>query len=227
MEMTVNFMKSVEKSVSVRMQNITRQIKDIDRLEPDADCEAIYIKLAELSRNIELLSREMRSELLELHAGLESLGLFHEYQGLFPCTPGISEITERNGVFHIRMDGMLPFAGNGLVYYLHEQLDAAIKKYRDENALSAPIFKERCAVVILHHYDTRIIKRRYIRDYDNLERRCVLNVIALHFLTDDNPAGYIAMDDIVPDNQNYTEICVMNIPSFQNYVMSEKLTMKM
>lgn len=220
MEVIREYLNSVNNHIQYRQERIKRLAAAIERIEPARDSAAVYAALADISRNSELFAREMRSVLLELHAGLEAVGLIPEYTPL-PGAPNVN-ITAKNGVYSIKMDGMLPFPAKGNVYYLHEKLDYALELYREKMKLEAPIFEERCAVVFIHHYDIAKTRRRYIRDYDNLEYRCVLNALARHFMWDDDPASYTLMHTIAPDNSNFTEVKIMTIRDFQSFAMSEK-----
>ena len=83
------------------------------------------------------------------------------------------------------------------------------KQFQCSIKLSAPVFGERCAVIIRRHYDLERNSGRQIRDYDNLETSCVLNVIARYLMWDNDPKSYWLMQDIAPDSSDFTEIIVM------------------
>ena len=79
-------------------------------------------------------------------------------------------------------------------------------------------------MVFIHHYCAGIGHLRHLRDYDNLEHRCVTNVLANHMLWGDSPKCMVAMDVLAPGETNFTEVRIMPISAFRDFVMSEKLT---
>jgi hypothetical protein len=165
---------------------------------------------------------DMRGAIANCHDELQSYGC-HLPELPMPDAPDIS-VDVVNKTVRIITDGMLPFPLKGGVHYLHKKLDAALSRYSRDNALPAPLFTERCAVVFIHRYADKGRKLRHLRDYDNTERRCITNVIARHFLRDDSPACYIGMDIIAPGESNHTEIRLMPIPAFREFVASEEIS---
>lgn len=121
------------------------------------------------------------------------------------------------------MAAMLPFPSNGSAFFLHDQLDWALRRFLLEHQLPTPIFTERCAVVFLHHYGPGKADIRHLRDYDNVEHRCITNVLASHLLWGDSPKCMIGMDVLAPGDHNFTEIRIMPLPAFRAFVMSEKI----
>ena len=190
-----------------RISKLARHIEAADRLDAEENSVAIYVELSEISRHTELLSKELRMILSELHASFEALGLSPEYVPLAISSDVKTSV--KNEIYTIRLDGILPFKSKGNVYYLHEKLDAALELFLSDSGISAPVFSERCAVILRHHYDLERSSGRQIRDYDNLETSCVLNVIARYFMWDDDPKSYLLMQDIAPDHSDFTEIIVM------------------
>ena len=191
-----------------------------------AHCErniSAYQKMAEINRNMELLISASRRILCRYHSEIQSFGYEPEDQPI--SSPDVPEtniqINEKR--VNIIMDGMLPFPLKGGVHFLHEALDKTLLRYSREKNLPAPLFTERCAVVFVHHYAEDNRSLRHLRDYDNVERRCVTNVVARHFLRDDSPACYISMDVLAPGTHNYTEIKIMTIPDFRSFVGSSKI----
>ena len=219
MKMTKLCLDLLREHTENRITRMKKHVERIDSLEPNHSSNAVYMELANISRQAELLAQEMRAVVVELHAGLEALGLVPQYIPL-PNAPDV-QISEKDGIFKIKMDGMLPFSSKGGVYYLHEKLYIALSDYCSRNALLTPLFDSRCAIVFLHHYNTEQSKVRHIRDYDNLEYSCVLNAIAQHFLWDDNPESYVSVHEIVADSSNFTEVLIMKISDFKHLVSSE------
>ena len=178
----------------------------------------VYETLAEISRHIELLAEEARDALISFHDELQALG-YTPLELPIPNAPDITVKVDENSVLII-IDGILPYPIKGGAHYLHTKLDSALTQYANENALPCPLFTERCAVVFIHHYTENGNAIRNMRDYDNVERRCITNVIARHFLSDDSPACYISMDILAPGESTYTEIRLLTIPAFRELVRS-------
>lgn len=183
----------------------------------DRDCTA-YEQLADISRHVELMVSDMRRAMTGCHNDLQAFG-YCPQEVPISGAPEIEVDVDSKSV-RIIMGGMLPFPTKGSVYFLHEKLDAALRRYSRDNALPQPLFDERCAVVFIHRCAGNL---RHLRDFDNTERRCITNVIARHFLRDDSPACYIGMDVLAPGKRNHTEIRVMTISDFRAFVASEKI----
>ena len=175
-----------------------------------------YDRLAEISRHIELLTADLRAALIDCHNELQALG-YRPPEFPMPDAPDIDVRINGKDV-RIIADGIMPFPLKGGVCYLHEKLDAALRIHLREDTLPRPLFDERCAVVFIHRYTGF----RHLRDYDNVERRCVTNVIARHFMRDDSPACHISMDLLAPGKSSHTEVRIMTIPAFREFVMSGK-----
>ena len=120
------------------------------------------------------------------------------------------------------MSGILPVPTRGSVYYLHEQVRWALEDLIREHKLSRPVFTGRCAVVFVHRYKPRQGSARYLRDYDNVEHRCVTNALTGLAIWGDSPECMIGMDILAPGDRDYTEILVMPTGRFREFVMSEK-----
>jgi hypothetical protein len=182
---------------------------------------AVYDEISELSRHTELMSKELRDILIELFSEMQTGGIQPTYR-LYPRTRSVT-VREDNGCIIITMEAMLPFPIKGSSYFLHEKLDTALERFYEEHKPPRPYFTERCAVVFLHHYGSGAENLRHLRDYDNVEHRCVTNVLAAHLLWGDSPKCMIALDVLAPGESNYTEIRVMPITQFRAFVMSESI----
>lgn len=221
MEATTQFMNNSRNAVGKAMMGMDEHCSRINAQAPGRRGAAIYQELSEVAACQEALCQHLRLNLLELHSRLQGLGLLPPLSD--HPKPMDLDISFRDDGFRIVTDGMLPFQSKGPVYFLHGKLDAALEQYRADRAVKGAIFQAPSAVVFIHHYDTTHSRLRFLRDYDNLEHRCVMNVIARHFLVDDAPTNYIMMDMLAPDTRNYTEIRVMSIPDFRVFAASEKL----
>ena len=180
-----------------------------------------YDTLAEMSRHIEHLAEDAKAALINCHDELQALG-YTPPELPMPNEPCITVKVDEKSV-HIVVDGMLPYPIKGGAHYLHTKLDAALTLYARNKALPYPLFIERCAVVFVHHYMENGKAIRNMRDYDNVERRCVTNVIARHFLRDDSPACYVSMDILAQGESTFTEIRLLTIPAFRELVRSSEI----
>ena len=211
----------IRKTIWGRQKKITASI---ERLQEHLDAESskgVYSDIAEIARNMELLSKDLRDMIIDLYGTLQTGGVQPARQ-LYPALPDV-KVREEDGCIVIKMSAMLPFPLKGSVYYLHEKLDMALERFYEENEPPRPYFSERCAVVFIHHYGGKWADLRHLRDYDNVERRCVTNVLASHLLWGDSPKCMVGMDVLAPGEKNYTEIRVMPMPQFRAFVMSEDI----
>lgn len=180
-----------------------------------------YEKLSEINRHIELLTADLRASLIECHYELQALGFCPQELSMQDAPEMDIQADEKS--VRLVIDGILPFPIKGSAYYLHEKLDSELRRLSKEDAIPPLLFNERCAVVFIHHYAMTEKSIRNIRDYDNVEHRCITNVIARHFLRDDSPACYISIDVLAPGDSDYTEVRIMTIPAFRAFVISEKI----
>ena len=67
----------------------------------------------------------------------------------------------------------------------------------------------------------------YLRDYDNVEHRCVANALAALAMWGDSPDCIISLDVLAPGERDFTEICVMTMEKFREFVLSEKIEFQM
>jgi len=178
-------------------------------------------EIAQISRHTELLTKDLRELMIDFYGDLQTSGIQPARQP-YPALPDV-KIRAKNGCVIITTDAMLPFPIKGSVYYLHEKLDMALVRFMEERKAPRPYFRCRCAVVFIHHYGSDWEDLRHLRDYDNVEHRCITNVLAAHLLWGDSPKCMIAMDVLAPGKKNYTEIRVMPLPQFRDFVMSEKI----
>ena len=207
-----------EKHTAALLDSIERVNKlNSDRL----DDAAVYEDLAGLSREIDRVTKALREAITGFYDELRSLGR-KPPEIPMEDPPGL-EVDVSGPDVRVEIDGILPFPITGSVYYLHEKLDTALARFREETPVPRPLFTERCAVVFIHHYLREGKAAREIRDYDNMERRCILNVLARHFTRDDSPGCLVTMDVIAPGERNFTEIRIMTIPRFREFAMSENI----
>lgn len=95
---------------------------------------------------------------------------------------------------------MAPLIPNYIESYRMPIYNALKRKFPDKR----PLFKEKCNVSILHHFETE----RDMIDYDNFDYTHLLNCLASFFWTDDSPKYYRLMIDGIVDGRNYSEIAL-------------------
>lgn len=185
------------------------------------DVGAIYRHLFELSQLTETLCRELREAATECYSSLQ---LIHVYPVLMPYPHGGEvKASVEEGCIRLEAPAILPFCSGGSVYYLHEQIRWALEDLIREKKLPRPFFTQRCALVFLHHYQAQAGVMRYLRDYDNVEHRCVTNALASLAMWGDSPDCIISLDVLAPGDRDFTEIRVMTMEKFRAFVMSEKI----
>lgn len=101
--------------------------------------------------------------------------------------------------------------------YLCEPLRAKL----DEMSKSVDLkIREKAVIIITHIYnDKRQTARCY--DYDNLESKKVIDVVALYTLTDDAPQYCDVYQTVKFGSVDKTQIIVMPKQSFREYVLSD------
>jgi len=203
-------------------ERIDKCISKMEQALENQRNDKLYEQLSETAGHVERLCRDVRETMICFHEGLQITGALAPRQA-YPLAQDV-EISLEDGVICIKMPAMLPFPTDGAVYYIHELLDRALEAYIKEKDLPRPFYTERAAVVFLHHYANGYRNIRHLRDYDNVEHRCVTNVLASHLLWGDSPKCIIGMDVLAPGDSNYTEVRIMPVPAFREFVMSEELT---
>lgn len=213
--------KDISDCIHYREEMINGRIGKIRGFILNENGSGIYREIAEMSHHAELLVKELRDLLTGFHDELQASGLTPGCK-ICPQLPGI-DINIEEKCIRITMDGIMPYPLKGSVYYLHNKLDAVLERFVTEKALPRPFFTQRCAVVFLHHYGGSKKQLRHLRDYDNVEHRCITNVLAAHLMWGDSPRCMICLDVLASGDSNYTEIRVMPLPDFRAFVMSENI----
>lgn len=94
-------------------------------------------------------------------------------------------VSVKDGILSVRLPALLPKKSRTEGFkFLQPALHAALKQYAEQQNLLR--FRE-CTVCIEHVYD-RCLPIKAVRDYDNLEMKEVLDIIALYCMTDDTGA---------------------------------------
>ena len=93
------------------------------------------------------------------------------------------EITQEEGILAVTLPRLLPKKkGKQSSVFLLDPLGATLAEYAKEQTL--PRFRE-CVVCISHVYDHKL-PEQCIPDYDNLQQKQLLDMIALYVMADDN-----------------------------------------
>lgn len=204
-----------------RTKRIKQELARMDIALENGQNDAVYGRLSELARLSELLCLDLREAMTSFYDDLQISGFFPPFRP-YPQADEV-EITLEGGCISIKFASMLPFPASGSVYYLHERVDQVLRRFMLSHKLPRPLITERCAVVFLHHYGPGKADLRHLRDYDNVEHRCITNVLAAHLLWGDSPKCMIGMDVLAPGDHNFTEVRLMPLPVFREFVMSEKI----
>ena len=213
--------QSMTRVLNLRGVRIKDRLALIDTALQNDDPQAIYRYLFELSRQAETFCKELREVMITFYSDLQLAGIFHPLLP-YPQTDDVMVSVDGN-CLKLKFGAILPFSAGGSAYYLHEHVRNALERIIRERKLPRPFFNERCAVVFLHHYAIAKGIVRFLRDYDNVEHRCITNVLASLSMCGDGPQCMIALDILAPDNQDFTEVRIMPISDFKQFVASENL----
>lgn len=163
-----------------------RCLIDIDKKLHELECLLSCsdpIHFFEVAKSTALLSErstaQFRNFLLTLCGGMPQ-----DYYLQAAETQGI-RVDVTDGILSVRLPALLPKKTRTEGFkFLQPAIHAALKRYADQQSL--PHFRE-CTVCIEHIY-ARYLSIKAVRDYDNLEMKEVLDIIALYCMTDDTGA---------------------------------------
>ncbi len=220
-KLTKGFRHRVAESSRKRALQLDKAVRRMDTAIGFEQREAVYEALSDLAKCVEALGKDLREASVLLCQDLQNTG-FMPPEIPYPAG-GEAEVAWVDGCLCLTFSEMLPYPVSGPVYYLHEQVEQALEAFIREYEPPVPLYDERCAVVFLHHYESSRQALRHLRDYDNVEHRCITNVIASKALWGDNPRCMIQMDVLAPGDHNYTEVRVMPLSKFQEFAMSEEI----
>lgn len=222
MRRTEQYQEAIDRQFAFRRNAMGKAMRKLEMTSVPGNAEGVYACLAELSRCQELLCSEYRYDLRQLHHQLEGEGLEPCYHPLIYANDVCIE--SKDGIFRIILDSLLPFPTRGSVFYVHERLESALRRHGRRNGHTKPFGDRRCAVVFLHHYDRERSGKRKLRDFDNMERRCILNVLSRHMVVGDSPDSIVTMDLMTGDQRDYSEICIMPMERFTSYILTPEIT---
>ena len=126
------------------------------------------------------------------------------------------EIKEIDNILEIDLPRLLPKKGNRRGgEFLTDPLYFTLQTYtKGKEALH---FKE-CIVCFLHIYANHLSKNR-IRDYDNVEKKQVLDTVAAFLLEDDGGFLCDVYHTIALGEKDYTKIFIMEKDKFPNWLL--------
>ena len=120
------------------------------------------------------------------------------------------------GIFEIHLPVLLPRKQGKLSsQFLFDPLNTALTDFLQ--AVSVPKFRE-CTICICHSYDSRI-SRGVLFDYDNLQLKQLIDVIASHVLTDDNAKLCNVYHSCLPSDKDCTKVYVMPKNTFSKWLL--------
>lgn len=125
------------------------------------------------------------------------------------------EIRYDDGILKIQMPRLLPkkkSRQSGL--FLSEPLHAALEQYARDHPM--PHFRE-CVVCMVHVFDHALPQWRQL-DYDNLQQKQILDIIALHVMTDDSGLLCDAFNTTEPGGADCTKVYVMEKYRFAEWL---------
>ena len=114
-------------------------------------------------------------------------------------------IKQEHGWLSIRLPRLIPKKKNANAEFLSEPLLCALSEYVMEHGVQR---FSKAVICFEHIYDRKLPLKNY-RDYDNLEQKQILDVIALHLLADDNSGLCDIFNTSEAGDDSYTNIYVM------------------
>lgn len=141
-----------------------------------------------------------------------------EYMTLAAHTHGIT-IRWEDGIFDVRLPVLLPKKGTGRsAVFLLDPLQYALEQYTKEHPF--PRFRE-CVVCFTHVYREEL-NCWQLPDYDNLQQKQVLDMIALFIMTDDSGSLCDIYHTSRPGSEPCTHVSVMDKSLFPLWLERQK-----
>ncbi len=124
-------------------------------------------------------------------------------------------ICETDGVLEISLPCLLPKKKQRQsTEFLLDPLFFSLSQYAEAHIL--PMYRQ-CVVCFCHIYD-QTLPASHIRDYDNLEMKQILDVIATFIMSDDSGILVDAYNTTELGETDCTRICVMSKNRFQKWL---------
>lgn len=156
--------------------DINKKLYELEHLLPAPAPE----QFIETAKSAVLLSErstaQLRNFLFTLCGGMPQ-DYYLQAAGIQGIRVGVTD-----GILSVRLPALLPKKTRTEGFkFLQPTLHAALKRYSEQQNIL--LFHE-CTICIEHIYD-RCLPIKAVRDYDNLEMKEVLDIVALYCMTDD------------------------------------------
>lgn len=156
--------------------DINKKLYELEHLLPAPAPE----QFIETAKSAVLLSErstaQLRNFLFTLCGGMPQ-DYYLQAAGIQGIRVGVTD-----GILSVRLPALLPKKTRTEGFkFLQPALHAALKRYSEQQNIL--LFHE-CTICIEHIYD-RCLPIKAVRDYDNLEMKEVLDIVALYCMTDD------------------------------------------
>ena len=189
--------------------DIDKKLHELEYLLPSSD----PIQFLEVTKNMALLSERSTAQLRNFLFTVCG-GMPQNYYLQAAKIQGIC-VSVKDGILSVRLPALLPKKTRTEGFkFLQPALHAALKQYAEQQNL--PHFHA-CTVCIEHIYD-RCLPIKAVRDYDNLEMKEVLDIIALYCMTDDTGALCNQFQTTRFADSSYTIISVMQKENFSAWL---------
>ena len=140
------------------------------------------------------------------------------YLGKAASSQGV-KITFGDGILEVALPCLLPKKrGRYSNQFLLDPLNAALEQFN--RTLLIPRFRE-CTVCFVHVFRSDRSSRKYF-DYDNLQQKQILDVIALHAMVDDNSLLCDVHHTAEPGEIDETNVFVMPKNRFPEWLESRE-----
>lgn len=137
------------------------------------------------------------------------------YLGHAANTQGIN-IMYHEGIFEIHLPVLLPHKQSKLSsQFLFDPLNTALTDFL--HSVPVPKFRE-CTICICHSYDSNLSKG-IIFDYDNLQLKQLIDIIAAHILTDDNAKLCNIYQSCMPSDKDCTKVFILPKNYFSKWLL--------
>ena len=206
-----------QQELSRRIQNINRLLGRIEQiihslqmLDPDMypnDYLALCTEAALLSERATCLTRNI---VYATSGQRRSMYLGHA------ASAQEIHISYHEGIFEVQLPVLLPHKQGKLSsQFLFDPLNTALTDFM--LASSMPKFRE-CTICICHSYDAKL-SQGVLFDYDNLQLKQLIDVIATHVLTDDNAKLCNVYHSCLPSDKNCTKVYIMPKDTFPKWLL--------
>lgn len=212
-----------EPNLSKKINGILNEVSKLSRTL----CAMNNIDSQQYLENYEMLSTDaaLRSELItcklrQLIYGGTTINK-PEYLISAATVQGI-EISENNGVLDITLPCLLPKRKKHSMEFLADPLYFALGQYADSHTL--PKYSH-CVVCFSHVYNQMMSLRR-VRDYDNLQIKQLLDVIAAYIMEDDSGLLCDAYNTTELGETDCTRISIMSKDRFPGWIKERENRLK-